>query len=108
MTFFDVVKNATMAGLGAQEKIREFISDLVKKGELSESQGAKLVREWAETADKTSEQFTKGFSEVITGALEKMNLPTKEDIEKLNKKIQTLSSRVKKLEGIKEEEEKEG
>ncbi len=108
MTFFDVVKSATMAGLGAQERIKEFISDLVKKGELSESQGAKLVKEWAETADKTSEQFTKGFSEIITAVLEKMNLPTKDDIETLNKKIQAISSRVKKLEGIKEEEEQEG
>lgn len=107
MTFFDAVKNATMAGLGAQEKIKEFINDLVKKGELNESQGAKLVREWAETADKTAEQFTKGFSEIITTALEKMNLPTKDEVEKLNKKIQAVSSRVKKLEGIKEEE-KEG
>lgn len=105
MNFFDVVKNATMAGLGAQEKIKEFISDLVKKGELSETQGAKLVKEWAETADKTSEQFNKGVSELITTVLEKMNLPTKDDIEKLNKKIQDISSRIAKFEAVKEGKE---
>ena len=37
-----------------------------------------------------------------------MNLPTKDDIEKLNKKIQNLSNRIKKLEGVKEEGQAEG
>lgn len=101
MTFFDVIRNAIMAGFGVQEKVKEFIDELVKKGELNESQGAKLVKEWTETADKTSEQFTKSFSEVISKTMEKMNLPTKDDIEKLSKEIQDISARVGKLEGNK-------
>jgi hypothetical protein len=36
-----------------------------------------------------------------------MNIPTKEDIERLNKKIQSLSARVKKLEGTPEQGEPE-
>lgn len=102
MTFFDVIRNAIMAGFGVQEKVKEFIDELVKKGELNESQGAKLVKEWTETADKTSEQFTKSFSEVISKTMDKMNLPTKDDIEKLSKEIQDISARVGKLEGNKE------
>lgn len=107
MTVFDIVRNALLAGFGVQEKVREFIDDLVKKGELSESQGAKIVKEWTETANKTTEQFSKSLSDVISKTLEKMNIPTKEDIEKLNKKVQSLSLRVKKLEGIKEETQQE-
>ncbi|MFN3395429.1 MAG: phasin family protein [Thermodesulfovibrionales bacterium] len=107
MTVFDIVRNALLAGFGVQEKVREFIDDLVKKGELSESQGAKIVKEWTETANKTTEQFSKSLSDVISKTLEKMNIPTKEDIEKLNKKIQSLSLRVKKLEGVKEETQQE-
>lgn len=103
MTVFDIVRNALLAGFGVQEKVKEFIDELVKKGELSESQGAKIVKEWTETANKTSEQFSKSLSDVISKTLERMNIPTKDDIEKLNKKIQSLSLRVKKLEGIKEE-----
>jgi polyhydroxyalkanoate synthesis regulator phasin len=99
MTFFDVVRNALLAGFGVQEKVAEFISDLVKKGELSESQGAKLVREWTEKADKSTEQFSMSLSDVISRTMEKMMIPTKDDVEKLNKKIQALSARVKKLEG---------
>ncbi|WP_333652549.1 phasin family protein [Dissulfurispira sp.] len=107
MTVFDVVRNAIMAGFGVQEKVKEFIDELVKKGELSESQGAKLVKEWTEKADKSTSELSKSMSELVSKILEKMNIPTKDDMEKLNKKIQSLSSRVKKLEGTPEEIESE-
>jgi len=103
MTFFDVVRRALLAGFGVQEKVKEFIDDLVKKGELSESEGAKLVKEWTEKADRTSQDLTRSLSDIITKTMEKMNLPTKDDIERLNKKVSALSARVKRLEGGKEE-----
>ncbi len=98
MTFFDVIRNAMLAGLGIQETVREFIDELVKKGELSESQGAKLLKEWTEKAGKSSELLGQNISELVTKALEKMNLSTKEDVDKLEKEVQALSKRVKKLE----------
>lgn len=107
MTVFDVVRNALLAGFGVQEKVKEFIDELVKKGELSESQGAKLVREWTEKADKSTSDLSKSISELVSKTLEKMNIPTRDDIDALNKKIQSLSARVKKLEGTPEEGESE-
>jgi polyhydroxyalkanoate synthesis regulator phasin len=107
MTVFDVAKRALMAGFGVQEKVKEFIDELVKKGELSESQGAKLVKEWTEKADKSTSDLGKSISELVAKTLEKMNIPTKDDMEKLNKNIQSLSARVKKLEGTPEESETE-
>ena len=107
MTLFDVVRNAMLAGLGIQETFKEFLDNLVKKGELSESQGAKILKEWTEKADKTSEQLSKNISELVARTLEKMNLPTKDDIEKLNKEILSLSNRLSKLESVKEEGQKE-
>ncbi|HEC98062.1 MAG TPA: hypothetical protein ENI58_07935 [Nitrospirae bacterium] len=108
MTIFDVVRNALLAGFGVQEKIKESIDELVKKGELSETQGAKLVKEWSEKAEKGSDELTKSISEVLAKTLEKMNLPTKENIEDLNKKIKALSTRVKKLETPIEGSEQKG
>ncbi|NOZ24805.1 MAG: hypothetical protein GXO94_01745 [Nitrospirae bacterium] len=108
MTIFDVVRNALLAGFGVQEKIKESIDELVKKGELSETQGAKLVKEWTEKAEKSSDELTKSISDVLAKTLEKMNLPTKEDIEDLNKKIKALSTRVKKLEAAVERSEQKG
>jgi polyhydroxyalkanoate synthesis regulator phasin len=107
MTIFNLIRNAMLAGFGMQEMVKDFLDNLVKKGELSESQGAKLLKEWTEEAGKTSEQLSKNISEVITKTLKKMNLPTKDDIEKLNKEIRSLSNRLKKLEGTEEEGKKE-
>ncbi|MEJ2696827.1 MAG: phasin family protein [Candidatus Sulfobium sp.] len=103
MALFDVVRNALLAGFGVQEKVREFVDDLVKKGELSESQGAKLVREWSEKFEKNTEDLSKSLNEMVVKTLEKMNLSTKDDIGKLNEKIDTLSARVSKMEGTKGE-----
>src|SRR5271157_244397 len=107
MTVFDVVRNAVLAGFGVQEKVKEFIDELVRKGELSESQGAKVVKEWSERADKGTSDLNKNFSELMSKTLEKINIPTKEEFEQLNKRVQSLSVRVRKLEDIAQVEQKE-
>jgi|SRR5208282_882471 len=107
MTIFDAVRNAILAGFGVQEKVKEFIDELVRKGELSESQGAKLVKEWSEKADKGTTDLNKNLAELMSKTLEKMNIPTKEEFDRLNKKVLTLSARVRKLEGVAEEGQEE-
>lgn len=98
MALFDVLRNALLAGFGVQEKVKEFVDELVKKGELSESQGAKLVKEWSEKAEKNTDEITKSLQELVEKTLTKMNLPTKGDIEKLDGKINSLAERVGKIE----------
>ncbi len=102
MSVFDVFRNAMLAGLGMQEKVKEFVDELVKKGELSESQGAKLVKEWSEKAEKNTDDLSKSLNDAVTSALDKINLSTKEDIGKLNGKIDALAARIAKMEGTKE------
>ncbi len=101
MALFDILRNALLAGFGVQEKVKEFIDELVKKGELSESQGAKLVKEWAEKAEKNTEDISKSLNDVVTKALEKMKLSTKSDIAQLEEKINSLASRITKMEETK-------
>ncbi len=101
MGLFDIVKKALLAGLGAREKVKELVDELVKKGELSKSQGAKIVKIWAEKADKRKEKISKNLCELIDKTFTRMNLPTKKDIHELNKKIDALT---KKLEGSEKKE----
>lgn len=103
MTINDVLHKALMAGLGVPEKVKELIDELVKKGELSESQGSKLVKEWSDKAGKSGETLSKNLTELVNKTLEKMNIPTREEVEKLEKKLTALSARVKKLEGSSQE-----
>lgn len=103
MSLFDTIRNAMLAGFGIQEKVKEFIDDLVKKGELSESQGAKLVKEWSDKFEKNTTDISKSLNEVVVKTLEKMNLSTKDDIQRLNEKLDSLSARVAKIEDKKGE-----
>ena len=98
MAILDIIRNAMLAGFGVQEKVKEIIDDFVKKGELSESQGAKLVKEWSEKVDKNAEDISKSLNELVQKALDKMSLPSKDEIAKLNEQVSGLSERIKKLE----------
>jgi len=98
MAILDIIRNAMLAGFGVQEKVKEIIDDFVKKGELSESQGAKLVKEWAEKVDKNTEDLSKSINELVQKALDKMSLPSKDEIAKLKEQVNALSERIKKLE----------
>ncbi|MBF0319035.1 MAG: hypothetical protein HQL01_04425 [Nitrospirae bacterium] len=91
---FEIIKNTMLAALGAQEMLREFVEGLVEKGQLSESQGKTLINEWSEKVTIASSGINVNISEIIGMALDKMNLATKDDIEKLNKKIAALSQRL--------------
>jgi polyhydroxyalkanoate synthesis regulator phasin len=98
MTINEIVHKALMLGIGVPEKVKELVDELVEKGELSESQGAKIVKECSEKVSKSGDELNKTVAELINKTLEKMNIPTADEVEKLQKKLTALSARVKKLE----------
>lgn len=98
MSLSEVVQKAVMAGLGMQEKAKEFVDELVQKGELSETQGAKLIKEWSEKAGATKDEFDKSIKDLVSKAVEKINFPTRKEFDELNKKVESLLEMVKKLE----------
>jgi polyhydroxyalkanoate synthesis regulator phasin len=99
MLVAEVIKKAMLVGLGAQEKAREFIDELVKAGELSKSEGASLVKEWLSKAEEGKKDMDQKIKDGIAAAFEKINVATRNDIADLDKKIQGLSARIVKLEG---------
>ncbi len=105
MAVLESVRKALMAGLGVQEKVKELVDELVKKGELNESQGAKLLKEWTGKVEKSGDDLSKSLTELIDKTFEKMNIPSRDEMERLNKKVLALSARLKKLEEAKHGEE---
>jgi polyhydroxyalkanoate synthesis regulator phasin len=99
MLVAEVIKRAMLAGLGAQEKAKEFVDDLVKKGELSKNEGATLVKEWASKAEESTKDMDHKVKDAISAAFEKFNIPTRDDLASLEKKVQGLSARLSKIEG---------
>ncbi len=99
MMVSEVIKKAMLAGLGAQEKAKEFIDELVKAGELSKSEGANLVKEWVSKAEESTKDVDHKIKDAIASAFEKLNIPTRDDLANLEKKVQGISARLSKLEG---------
>jgi polyhydroxyalkanoate synthesis regulator phasin len=98
MTVADIIKKAMLAGLGAQEKAKEFVDELVKTGDLSKSEGATLVKEWASRAQESTRDMDLKINDTISAVFEKMNIPSRDDIERLGKKVQEITARLSKLE----------
>jgi polyhydroxyalkanoate synthesis regulator phasin len=99
MLVSEIIKKAMLAGLGAQEKAKEFIDELVKAGELSKNDGATLVKEWMSKAEESTKDMDHKVKDTINAAFEKFNIPTRDDLANLEKKLQGISARLAKLEG---------
>lgn len=99
MMVSEIIKKAMLVGLGAQEKAKDFIDELVKAGELSKGEGATLVKEWVTKAEESTKDMDHKVKDAIGAAFEKLNIPTRDDLASLEKKVQSLSARLTKLEG---------
>ncbi|QAT60243.1 hypothetical protein EQM13_00980 [Acidilutibacter cellobiosedens] len=90
------LKNLLLAGIGSiavsYEKGTEMIENLVKKGELTITQGKELNEELKKTVDTyKKDNFNKNIDkETLKSALSELNLPTKQDIEELKQRIDNI------------------
>jgi polyhydroxyalkanoate synthesis regulator phasin len=98
MTVAEVIRKAVLAGIGAQEKTKEFIEELVKAGELSKHEGAALVKEWISKAEQSAKDTDFKIKDAIAATLEKLSIPSHDDLDRMEKKIQSLSARLSKIE----------
>ena len=98
---YDFLRKLLLAGVGtvvvAQDEIENFIEKMVEKGEIAEKDARKLVKE---VVDRRKEGAKKAEAEIdkrVDEALNRMNIPTKADIEALSNKITTLTKKVEEL-----------
>jgi poly(hydroxyalkanoate) granule-associated protein len=97
----DAARKVLLASIGAvalaQEEVEDFVNKLVERGEIAEKDGKKLIRETMEKrkkeAKKAEDQLDKRMEEI----LDRMNVPSKSDIEALSAKISALTKKVDEL-----------
>jgi len=94
----DLVRKAMLAGVGAQEKVKEVVDELVTKGKMSQSEGAKLVKDVMEKMEKGGSELEQKITSAVQKAVEKIGLPSRKDLESLERQLQELNARVKKME----------
>ncbi len=97
----DIFKKTLFASVGAvmmtEEKIRETINELVKKGEVSEKEGEGLVRELLQKVENTRTGLEDRVKLQIEKALNSFNVAHKKDILALKRKVKKLEDELESL-----------
>jgi polyhydroxyalkanoate synthesis regulator phasin len=96
-----MARKVLLAGIGAvaltQEEIEKFVSKLVERGEIAEKDGKNLVRDVMEKRKKEAKKAEDELEKRMEELLDRMNVPTKSDIESLSAKITALTKKVDEL-----------
>ena len=97
----EATRKVLLASIGAvalaQEEIEIFVNKLVERGEIAEKDGKKLVRDVMEKRKKEAKKAEDELDKRLEDLLDRMNVPTKSDIEALSAKITALSKKVDEL-----------
>ena len=101
LSILDSLRRVLLASIGVValtiEEIGELVDKLVERGEIAEQEGKKLVLEIKEKRRKKTGEAEDLASSSMREMMDKMDIPTKSDIEDLSKKIATLSKKVDDL-----------
>lgn len=88
-----------LSGLGVlvltEEKIVKFIEELTKEGEITQKGKKELLTEIIEKGEEKKKEIEGKIREKVKNMLSQMNVATKNDIQKLEKRIATLEKKRK-------------
>lgn len=98
---FETARKVLLAGIGAvslaQSEIEDFVNKLVERGEIREKDGRKLLDELREKQQKQTKKAEKELDKRLDDVLARLNIPTRSDIDALNKKIGALTKKIDEL-----------
>lgn len=96
--FFETARKVLLASIGAvalaQDEVEDFVNRLVERGEIAEKDARKLVKE---VTEKRTRRAEKELDKRVEELLERLNVPSKGDIEQLTHKINTLTHKIDDL-----------
>jgi len=96
----DPLRNALLAGLGAmsytQEKMKDLVSTLIEKGDLTREQGEQVISEWVTKGEEEKDNVSSRVQQEIQKVLQKLQMVSRDEFE-------ALVARVAELEGHSDE-----
>ena len=99
---FELFKKSVLLGMGAvtltREKAEALVDELIKKGELAREERTTAIDEFLKKAEEEEKVLRGKISAEIEKAVTKLGLPTKKDVERLEKKIDDLAKKIAKSE----------
>lgn len=100
-SFLVGLRRILMAGVGAvalaQDEVDDFVGKLVERGEIAEKDGRKLVSEIMDKRRQRTQKAEDSLDQRVEGLLDRMNVPTKRDIDELSKKVTLLAQKIDEL-----------
>lgn len=94
----EFAKKFFLAGLGlaatTEEKAKSTFNELIQKGDKLQSNEAKFLKELMDSTEKTTVEFGEKFDEFRNEFIQKMNLVTKDDYDKLAEEVSKLKEEV--------------
>jgi polyhydroxyalkanoate synthesis regulator phasin len=94
MAMLDYIRKITLAGAGlaimTTEKVQEIMEELVKKGEMTEKEAREAVSEFVEKSKQAKKDLEDKMEQMATGLLNRMNVPTRKEIEEIKERLTRL------------------
>ena len=91
---FDLIKKTVLTGVGlaamTKDKVEELAKELTEKGEMSEKEGKELIDDLLKKSEEAKKDLEERIEGVVRKTLEKLNVATKKDIDRLEEKIKHL------------------
>ena len=93
----DLLKKGLALGFGvavaSKEQIEKVVDDLVKKGEVSTAESKELVNELIVKGEEGQKELQRVIREQFNKLLSELNIPTKEEIKRLEERLAKLESK---------------
>jgi len=97
----EIFKKGILTGIGIGlmtiDKIKEVANKIAEELKLTEEEARKLAEELIEQSKDTREKINIIIDNQIKTAIEKLNLVSRKDFERLEKKIEELEKKIKQL-----------
>jgi len=94
---FETLDKMMLAGLGAismtRDRAEKIFDEYVSRGKLEKENRTGFIKALMDAADKNRAELEKLIGKQVRETMENLNLPTREDIQRLEQKIDELSSR---------------
>jgi len=95
------LRKLVLAGIGAvsltKEKVEEFVDDLVKRGEVSEEERAKFIKDTVAKVEEFSQLLRARVEEEVGKATERLKPKFQKDIQELSEQVQAMRSEIAEL-----------
>lgn len=100
-TWLDILRTPILASVGAfsiaEEGIEKFVHEIIERGEATEKEGKKIVEDFRKRARRNRRDLEKGIDDRIEKTLKSFRLPTKADVQGLERKIDQLEKKVSRF-----------